>query len=112
MTIKEIEIQLALGSLSIKDKIKLADNPSAPVGILKKLSTDKDIIVRYHVANNPGAPKEVLKILSKDKYWYVRYWVVRNPNTPMDILKKLSTDENKNVRNQQEVRVNRRYAHT
>ena len=72
MTIKEFEIQLALGSLTDNMKINLA--------------------------KNPNTPKEVLTILSTDKYWNVRYLVAKNPNTPIEVLKILSKDENSGVR--------------
>ncbi len=85
MTIKEIKIQLALGTLSKEDKIKLADGRKVSKKILTMLSKDKDYIVRSWVAWNPNTPVEVLKELSKDKDEYVRQYVARNPNTPKDI---------------------------
>ena len=72
MTIKEFEIQLALGSL-----------------------TDE---MKYDLAYNKRTSKEVLTILSKDKDWVVRYDVANNPNTPTEVLTKLSRDEDRNVR--------------
>lgn len=47
MTIKEVEIQLALGTLPDYMKYKLAENPNTPKEILTKLSIDKDWNVRY-----------------------------------------------------------------
>jgi len=72
MTDKEIKIQLALGTLSCMNKLKVADN--------KRTS------------------KKVLTILSRDKYWLVRSMVAWNSNTPMGVLKKLSIDEDRYVR--------------
>ena len=72
MTTKEIEIQLALGTLSYMNKLRCADG--------KRTS------------------KKVLTILSKDKNWFVRSIVVHNSNTPMDVLEKLSTDKDRYVR--------------
>ena len=92
MTIKEIEIQLALGTLSYDMKYKLACNKRASKKILTTLSTlsiDKHWYVRCRVADNPNTPKEVLKILSKDKDRNVRAW---------EVLTKLSTDKDNVVR--------------
>ena len=72
MTNKEIEIQLALGSLSWEDKLKLAKSKRTSKKILTILSTDKNRWVRWEVAYNPNTPKEVLKKLSADNYWDVR----------------------------------------
>ena len=72
MTTKEFEVQLALGTLSFEDKLKLADN--------KRTS------------------KKVLTILYRDENWFVRSRVVENPNTPKEVLEKLSTDKDKSVR--------------
>jgi len=69
MTIKELKIQLALGSLPIADRMKLANSKSTSKEILSILSTDEVYYVRRNVAFNPSTPKEVLKELSKDKYW-------------------------------------------
>ncbi len=98
MTIKEFDIQNALGSLSYTMKIKLAINFNTPTEILTKLLIDKDNIVRYHIANNSNASVKILTILSKDKDYYVRCWVACNPNTPKEILTILSKDKNFHVR--------------
>ena len=84
MTIKEFEIQIALGSLTDDMKYELATNFNTPTEVLTQLSTDKSWYVRWRVADNPNTPKEVLKILSKDKDSIVRYRVVNNPNAPTD----------------------------
>ena len=72
MTIKEFEIQNALGSLSDVMKEKLVYSKNTPKKILTILSKDEDWWVRHGVANNPNTPKEVLTILSKDKDKWVR----------------------------------------
>ena len=72
MTIKEFKIQLALGSLSLDDKVK--------------------------VANNKRTSKKILTILSTDKHYYVRSYIAINPNTPIEVLKILSTDKDKHVK--------------
>lgn len=80
MTIKEIEIQLALGSLSLGDRRKLAYSGRTSKEILLTLSTDEDRSVRYWVALNPNTPKDILKKLSKDKDGGVRYWAIYRQN--------------------------------
>lgn len=72
MTAKEFKVQYALGSLSIDDKLKLADD--------KRTS------------------KKILTILYKDENWFVRCRVVENPNTPIEVLEELSADKDKYVR--------------
>ena len=93
MTIKEFEIQLALGSLTYGMKLKLARNKRTSKEILTTLSTDKNMYVRWNVADNPNTPEEVLTILSTDEDNSVRYNVANNSNTPTEVLTILSTDE-------------------
>ena len=80
MTTKEIEIQLALGSLTEKMKMDLADSPNTPKKMLTILSRNGYWLVRSNVASNPNTPKEVLTKLSKDKNSYVKYWATINLN--------------------------------
>ena len=93
MTIKEIEIQLALGSLTEDMKIALAGNKRASKKILTILSKDKNVWVRWRVANNLNTPTEILTILSTDKDSSIRYLVACNPNTPKEVLVKLSKNK-------------------
>ena len=81
MTIKEFEIQYALGSLTDEMKYKLAYNSNTSKEILTILSKDEENYVRWRVAFNPNTPKEALTILSKDKDSGVRWRVAMNPNT-------------------------------
>ena len=74
MTAKEYKVQLALGTLSHKAKVKLTRNKRTSKEILSILSKDKHYDVRYYVAKNPNTPIEVLKKLSTDASWWVRYW--------------------------------------
>ncbi|KKM03503.1 hypothetical protein LCGC14_1773770 [marine sediment metagenome] len=86
MTDKEIEIQLALGSLPVEQrrKLALAENSRTSEKILTMLSTDKDINVRCLVADNPNTSQEVLLNLSRDKDVPVRYAVLMNGKTSAD----------------------------
>ncbi|KKM06874.1 hypothetical protein LCGC14_1739580 [marine sediment metagenome] len=78
MTIKEFEIQYALGSLSEYTKDQLAYDSDTSKGILIILSTDKNYSIRYRVAGNFNTPKEVLTKLSVDKDWYVKWRAIRH----------------------------------
>ena len=86
MTIKEFEIQNALGSLTNNMKRALAEDLSAPVEVLIRLSKDKDMWVRWRIANNLATPEKVLAKLSTDKNWNIRYLIAKNPNTPIEVL--------------------------
>jgi len=81
MTDKEIEIQLALGSLSREMKLELAENSKTSKKILAMLSVDEDISVRCFVADNSNTSQEVLLNLSTDKDDPVRYAVLMNCKT-------------------------------
>lgn len=101
MTIKEIEIQIALGSLYTnlsnsdrRKKAKICKN----LVILNYLSKDSYYYVRTGVAMNPNASAEILTELSKDPSPIVRSWVATNPNTPKKVLDVLKDDESEYVR--------------
>ena len=68
MTTKEFEIQYALGSLSIDDRIKLAKNSNTSKEVLTMLSTDENWIVLWHTAYNSNTPIDILKKLFTDEY--------------------------------------------
>ena len=89
MTIKEIKIQLALGSLTLDMKIKLAKNKRTSKEILTILSADEYYYVRYWAACNLNTTEEVLTKLSTDKDWWIRRKVADNLNTPKEVLTKL-----------------------
>ena len=57
MTIKEFEIQSALGTLTNRMKLKLANNSNTSKEVLTILSKDKYSSVRCRVADNPNTPK-------------------------------------------------------
>ena len=65
MTTKEFKIQLALGSLSWVDKVKLANNKRTSKKILTILSIDEDWHVKWRVAGNSNTPIEALKFLGE-----------------------------------------------
>lgn len=72
MTIKEFEIQLALGLLTYVVKRKLAVGLNTPKEVLTTLSKDEDWYIRSYISRNPNTPKEILDELAKDKMWVVR----------------------------------------
>ena len=99
MTIKEFEIQLALGLLTYEMKVRLANNLNTPIEVLTKLSADEHWAVRWSVAKNTNTPTEALTILSTDEDWCIRCRVANNTNTPTKVLEKLSVDnKNSNVK--------------
>ena len=77
MTNKEIKIQLALGTLPDKIKMKLSWSETTSKRILAILAIDKDWFVRWRVADNPNTPKKSLAILLKDDDWRVKEFLVR-----------------------------------
>ena len=79
MTIKEVKIQLALGSLTDEVRRGVADNKRTSKEVLTILSKDEDWCVRCSIAENLNTTKEVLTKLSKDKSWNVRYCVAKAP---------------------------------
>jgi hypothetical protein len=79
-------------------RMKIAENPNAPVEILTRLSGDEDSGVRIAVAENPKTPVETLTRLSGDEDSGVRIAVAENPKTPTETLTRLSGDEDFAVR--------------
>ena len=77
MTIKEIEIQLALGTLTIDMKLQLAYNKRTSKKILTILSTDESWGIRWRVADNPNTPKRILTKLLEDEDWAVKYRAIQ-----------------------------------
>lgn len=53
-------------------KLDLAHDIDISNENLKKLSEDKDYIVRLALAGKPNTPKDILITLSKDKHDYVK----------------------------------------
>lgn len=78
MTLKEFEIQEALGTLTHYIKMYLVRNQKTSKEILTKLSTDKDWSIRCWIAFNPNTPTKILAKLSKDKDSLVKRYAVEN----------------------------------
>lgn len=78
MTIKEFEIQYALGTLTWNMKMRLVRNQRTSKKILTILSTDKNWSVRCWIAFSPNTPVEILTILSTDKHSLIKRYAVEN----------------------------------
>ncbi|MFC1684923.1 HEAT repeat domain-containing protein [Pseudomonadota bacterium] len=78
--------------------MRIAENRSSSPALLRKLSRDKYLSVRYRVAANTSTPEDILIDLSSDSEWVVRAWLATNPSASLDILELLKTDENEFVR--------------
>jgi len=94
MTIKELKIQLALGSIPDNERQQLAMLDETPKSILTILSNDKDWTIRYWVVKNNNITIEILKRLSNDENLSVRQQVAKHPKTPINILTKLIKGDN------------------
>ena len=94
MTIKEFEMQYALGSLSHDMIQKLTNNSNTSKKILTILSADENYYVRQNVALNRNTPVKVLTKLSTNEAFHIKIAVARNPNVSIEALTKLTTDEN------------------
>lgn len=60
----------------------VASNPCVPPGLLERLSTSDDLMVRSEVALNSNAGISVLEKLSRDSDVWVRSNVAKNRSTP------------------------------
>lgn len=58
--------------MTLKEKRKLAKNPTTPIKVLITLSKDSEWEIRNQVALNPNTPPDILTTLSKDKHDYVK----------------------------------------
>ena len=67
----------------------VASNPCASPGLLERLSTSDDFMVRLEVALNSNTGISVLEKLSRDSDVWVRSNVAKNRSTPSDILNRL-----------------------
>ena len=76
----------------------LAENPSAPAGLIEAASHAPEDNIRQAVASNFKASPEVLAVLASDKDWLVRSSVARNVNATVDTLDFLAKDVEPNVR--------------
>lgn len=76
----------------------VADNPKAPLEILKSFATDDSERIRFFVARNPNTPSKILEQLANDLDNSVRETIAKNPNTPIEILELLANDSDNSVR--------------
>jgi len=71
----------------------LVHNKHIPLEILKKLSTDDDIDVRFTIAMKKKCNHEIFRTLLHDPDYSVRMAVVRNNKLPLDLLEKMRYDK-------------------
>lgn len=76
---------------------EVAKNKNLPENLQKKLSTDKDWLVRDYLAANERLSASVAAVLSKDTEEKVRWVVAKNPNVPETILATLVEDKSAEV---------------
>lgn len=75
----------------------MAENPNTLIGILIKLSTNRNKYIRRRVAMNPNIcnmPKKYLIKLAEDKSYNIRSQIAENPNTPTEVLNILLFNNN------------------
>ena len=84
--------------MSFDEKYDLAENPSTPVDVLRKLAKDTYEAVRWTVASNSNTPADVLQELAKDNSYTVRAIVADNPSTPENVLRALVKDKGWRIR--------------
>jgi hypothetical protein len=84
----------------------VAHNKTCPEQILRLLSTDESVDVRWTVAYRRSAPGDVLLELAHDEDESVRARVAQNPKTPNAALESLASDPSRIVREAIERRAN------
>jgi hypothetical protein len=75
-------------------RLRVAENPKAPIEVLELLSTDRNADVRIAVGTNPSTPAHISYGLAFDKDPNVRLGLAEDMNTPVELLDKLMEDEN------------------
>lgn len=75
-------------------RLRVAENPGTPIGILELLSTDKNVEVRIAVGTNPSTPTCVRYQLALDQDLNVRLGLADDMNTPIELLERLTEDGN------------------
>ena len=94
MTVVELRVQLALGTLTYSDKIGIICDTTSKEILRILFNQAKDWCTKDHIAENRNTPIDILEKLSRDESIHVRCRVAENINTPIDILEKLGRDEN------------------
>jgi hypothetical protein len=82
--------------------ILIAENPSSPPEVLRKLATKGGVDnsqLRQSVVGNENTPPDILSDLAKnDEVLYVRVEAISNPKIPVETLVLLATDKEMQVR--------------
>ena len=98
MTLKEFNIQRALGAFNVRDRVMLAENKDTCESILKLLGGDKILVVRTAVARNTSTPAVTLALLSCYDEVSICIQISRNTSTPTDVLRALAISRWSDVR--------------
>lgn len=69
-------------SLTIEQKITLAQSPDVTTEELEWLANDEDSFIRFWVARHPNCPVSSLEKLDDDEDFWVRSVVASHPNCP------------------------------
>jgi hypothetical protein len=70
----------------------LVHNKHIPIEILKLLSKDEDIDVRFTIAMKKKCNRSIFEVLMNDSDFSVRMAIVRNNKLPIDLLEKMLND--------------------
>lgn len=72
--------------------LRVAQNRSATLGLLRELARDHDWEVRYVAASHPKAPESALRRLARDETLRVRAVVAQAESAPAAVLETLASD--------------------
>lgn len=75
-------------------RLRVAENPYAPLEVLEVLATDKNPDVRIAVGINPSTPAKIKFKLALDEDPSVRFGLAEDINASMDLIEKLIEDQN------------------
>ena len=75
-------------------RLRVAENPYAPLAVLELLAADKSPDVRIAVGTNPSTPAQIKYSFAFDEDPNVRFGLAEDTNTPMELLEKLIEDPN------------------
>ena len=80
---------------SLRERMGIAGNPSAPAGLLAQLAQDRDPGVREEVAGNPSCPAGSLERLASERDRRIRVSVAVNPRCPQRLLEVIAKSARK-----------------
>jgi hypothetical protein len=75
-------------------RVRVAENPFAPLEVLELLATDKNPDVRIAVGTNHSTPTHIKYSFAFDEDPNVRFGLAEDMNSPIELLDKLIDDSN------------------